>query len=376
MRVILTSPSLVHNINGIDQQAVTSLINLATNDRVVGMISCHAKPDWFDVAFAGSNVQFVHRASRQDGTAIGILANKIQVKPYEILVLAATRDDLAMAKNGGAMLIAAGWVPAAQVDNFGVKVANATELDEVIRLVDGWVGNWWAEIDTPKYKVRALADLSSINKAYDQVIFSNKVKSTVKKGGAHITALLTVCARSLLIEKIHLEKSLAFGVYPSSSSANDDTEVLSDFTHRLRTTVSRVQFAKRGAPLFIRHAPSKKRSSGQGANRLDPSNQIETIHLNPFYKTRVRGKHIIVVDDCTTYGASYAVAAAFLLKAGAASVTGVALGKFGNQLHYFDITINSDPFAPVAKGQYTSKAPVFANCNTDATAQALMRNLL
>ena len=43
-------------------------------------------------------------------------------------------------------------------------------------------------------------------------------------------------------------------------SANNDSEVLSDFTHRLRTTVSRVRFAERNQPLFIRHAHSIKRS--------------------------------------------------------------------------------------------------------------------
>lgn len=148
-------------------------------------------------------------------------------------------------------------------------------------------------------------------------------------------------------------KDLVWGVYPSSCSDNDDTDVLCDFTHRLRTTVSRVRYAQRGAPLFIRHTPSVKRSrSGGSVDRTDPTGQIVSLHLNPAYAGRISGKHVIVVDDCTTYGVSFGVAAAFLNKAGAASVTGVALGKFGNQLRLYDIELLSDPYAPVAVGAF------------------------
>jgi hypothetical protein len=151
---------------------------------------------------------------------------------------------------------------------------------------------------------------------------------------------------------INNAENLLWGVYPSSNSDNLDDEVLSDFTHRLRTTVSRVHYSKRGAPLFIRHTPSVKRSKGGGGDRTDPSGQILTIHLNPFYRGKLKGKNVVVVDDCTTYGVSFGVAAAFLLSAGAASVTGIALGKFGNQLRQYKISIKTDPFAPVATGGF------------------------
>ena len=68
---------------------------------------------------------------------------------------------------------------------------------------------------------------------------------------------------------------------------------------------------------------------------------------------------MIVVDDCTTYGVSFGVAAAFLRKAGAASVTGVALGKFGNQLRYYEIDIKTDPFQPVVAGGFNVAAPAW-----------------
>lgn len=168
-----------------------------------------------------------------------------------------------------------------------------------------------------------------------------------------------------------------WGVYPSSSSSNNDTEVLSDFTSRLRTTVSTVHMARKGIPLFIRHKASAMRhTAGAAVNRNDPSDQILTIHLNPAYKKSIVGKNVIVIDDCTTYGVSFAVASAFLLKAGAASVRGVALGKFGSTLGYHDITLTSDPFSPIPHGGYQIANQSWPAGRTNPTAQALIRQIL
>jgi hypothetical protein len=102
------------------------------------------------------------------------------------------------------------------------------------------------------------------------------------------------------MEGLGADKKLLWGVYPSSNSLNDDHEVLSDFTHRLRTTVPRVRYSERGQPLFVRHKQSIKRSKGGSNDRSDPADQIMTMHINPYYKNRISGRHVIVVDDCTT----------------------------------------------------------------------------
>ena len=164
----------------------------------------------------------------------------------------------------------------------------------------------------------------------------------------------------------------------SVSSRNDDTEVLSDFTHRLRTTVSRAQMSRRGEPLFIRHKPSAKRSAGSGGDRTDPTDQLLTLHLNPYYrdKSRLKGKRVIVLDDCTTYGVSFGVAAALLRKAGAQAVTGVALGKFGNQLRHYEIDILSDPFLPLATTSFKVAAVGGFSGKTDPGPQQDLQSLI
>ncbi|WP_223272300.1 phosphoribosyltransferase [Sulfurirhabdus autotrophica] len=362
-----------------DPNLVQVLINARAANNPVGLISNHHEPDWFAGSFGGSGVQFLHNKGRQSGEIVSQNAKNFSLNPFDVLVLAGKDEDVQMGKNGHALLIAAGWSTAKQVVPLGIRVDDAKQFQEIIDLTTGWLGQWWFTGDEPRYRVRALSDLSSkYGKTITQRVFAQKLTSTVKNGGSRLNALLAVTARSLLMEGTDSQEGLVWGVYPSSSSANDDDEILSDFTHRLRTTVSRVRFSKRGEPLFIRHTPSTKRSMGGGGDRTDPTNQILTVHLNPFYKesNRLLGKHVIVVDDCTTYGVSFGVASAFLRKAGAASITGVALGKFGGQLRYYEIDIQTDPFKPVVAGGFTSIAPGWFQGATSSVTQQVLQTLI
>ncbi|WP_442593382.1 phosphoribosyltransferase [Parapusillimonas sp. JC17] len=354
------------------------LIEANRTGNAVALVSNHAEPSWFQSAFGGSGVQFLQERGRQSGEIVSQNAERLNLKPFDVIVLASKDVDVQMGKNGRALLVAAGTSASRQVQSLGVRVNDASEFAQVIQLTAGWSGHWWFSGDAPNYYVRALSDLSGYGKPITQQEFARRLTNTVKNGGARLNALLAVTARSLLIDGADTISNLVWGVYPSSQSTNDDRDTLSDFTHRLRTTVSRVRYAERGEPLFIRHAPSVKRSAGGGGDRTDPSGQIQTIHLNPRYNTgnQLRGKHVIVVDDCTTYGVSFGVAAAFLRKAGAASVTGIALGKFGNQLRQYDIEILTDPFAPVVAGGYVVHSQLSFNGKTNQVTQQVLQELI
>lgn len=343
----MTSPDAVLCGGVPDPALVQVLKDAVAAGHPVGLISNHREPTWFAAAFGGSGVQFLQSIGRQSGDVVLQNAAKFKLQPFDVVVLATKGEDVQMGKNGGALLVGASWSTDAQVKALGVGVADAAQFREVIQLTAAWSGQWWFTAAAPRYRVLALSDLSGYGRSVTQQEFARRLTTTVKNGGSRLTALLAITARSLLMGGAHAVRDLLWGVYPSSSSTNDDKDTLCDFTHGLRTTVSRVRFSARGEPLFIRHKASAKRSTGGGGDRTDPTEQILTIHLNPAYRSRLAHKHVIVIDDCTTYGVSFGVAAAFLLKAGAASVTGVALGKFGNQLRHYEIDILTDPFGPV-----------------------------
>lgn len=378
MLILLTSPAAILVNGSTPDPALVALLKMVRQHHPVAIVSNHSEPPWFAPTFAGSNVQFIREMGRQNGAIVSHNAQKFSLNPFDVIVLATKRDDMQMGKNGGAVLIAAGWSTDAVVRGLGIEIASVTQLQETIDLVSQWSGKWWFTADGTKYRVRALADLSTINQSMTQTTFAQKLKGTVKGGGARLTALLAVTSRSLLMDGVGTTADLVWGVYPSSHSQNDDTDVLADFTHRLRTTVSSVRHAKRGEPLFVRHSPSQKRSGGGAFDRTDPTDQVTTLHLNPFYgsSNRLQGKNVIVVDDCTTYGLSFGVASAFLRRAGAASVTGVALGKFGNQLRHFDIDILTDPFKPIVASGFTLNSISWPTAATSPVAQQVLQALI
>jgi hypothetical protein len=373
---VLTSPDAIAPDGVVDQEMVDVLSSIQGQGNPVGIVSNRTRPAWFESRFGGTKVVFAQVQGRQDGKVIPHNAQRLKLQPHDFLVLAANREDVAMGKNGGGVLVAAPASQVPEVLGLGINLRRAQDLEDVVRLSRSWPGDWWFRLDSPQYRIRVLTDLSSKGAQVDaQIAFSKKVVAVVKNGGPALLALLTVTVRSLLKEGVASLRELMWGVFPSSASNNQDEEVLSDFTHRLRTTASKVRFAMRGQPLFIRHAHSVKRSSS-AVNRMDPSNQIETLHLNPFYDGKVQGRHVVMVDDCTTYGASIGVAAAFLRKAGASAVTALALGKFGNQFHTFDITIASSPFSPVARGRYAVRSAAVTQGTTNVVAQAALREML
>lgn len=377
MLVLITSPAaIINNLAQPNPAVVKALIDAQANGNPVGVVSNHPKPAWFDAAFAGTKVTYIHHEGRQNGEVIRQISADLGKPAHDILVLAAKAEDIQMAKNGGAVLIAAGWSGDRQVKALGIKINKPSEIQEVIALTDGWQGYWWYEANAATYSTRALVDLSGYGKDDAQVIFAAKLTNTVKNGGNHLTALLVVSARSLLIDGVANKEKLFWAVYPSSKSANNDSEVLSDFTHRLRTTVSRAHFARLKEPLFIRHTSSNKRSTKKGGDRTDPTDQITTLHLNPAYKKNIRGRNVVLIDDCTTYGLSFGVAAALLRKAGASAVLGVALGKFGNTMNYFEIEVLTDPFAPIMANGFKVKKLEPMNGKTDSTAQAILKKLI
>ena len=376
MFAIVSSPDSVLR-NGVPDPALIGALNaiVAAGSTVV-LISNQAEPAWFKPAFGAGHVQFSQSIGRQSGEVVRNNAARLQLASHDVFVLATKADDVQMGKNAQAVLVAGGWATSPAVDPLGIRVNTAAELLDTIALMQGWTGQWWFTGKAKNYNVQALCDLSSMYKSNDQVDFSRRVTAVVKNGGgARLMALLAITSRSLLMDQIDKVEDLLWGVYPSSKSANNDTEILSDFTHRLRTTVSRVRLAKRDVPLFIRHQASSKRSAGGGGDRTNPSEQIQTIHLNPEYQKNVKGRNVVVIDDCTTYGVSFGVAAAFLKKAGAASVLGLALGKFGSQLREYEIDILSDPFKPVGTEEFKVLASGLFTGSTSHISQQTLLNI-
>ena len=376
MMLITTSPRAITN-GGQPIPSVVDALKSLTSIATVGVISNQAKPAWFDAAFAGSTVQFAAWPGRAGGKELRWLMAENKIASHLSLVLAATRDDLGMAKNGGAFAVGAGWAADHAVAKTGLRVESPADFVELMRVVQGWSGKSWFRAEGERYSVEAVCDVSSLysQQADAQVRFGRAVVAAVKNGAPGQNALLGITSCVLASSLSGVEDQM-WGVYPSSAKHDDDSDTLSDFVHRLRTTVSNVRMARRNEPLFVRHRATIKRSRS-GGDRTNPTSEVDSLHLNPKYRGKVAGRNLVVIDDCTTYGVSMGVAAGFLRCAGAASVTCLAVGKMGNRLDYYDVRINSDAFAPVSVGQWTHAVGQWISEPQEfSEAQSALRDLL
>lgn len=114
-------------------------------------------------------------------------------------------------------------------------------------------------------------------------------------------------------------------VYPGSRRDSGTNPSLAPFV----ANAARLFHTSYVDDLLIRHTDAL--DSGRtraGGGQVGFSNQLNTVHLNPAHRRRIRGKRIVVVDDFETDGNSLECARNLLLQAGAARVACVSIGKY------------------------------------------------
>lgn len=374
---LLTSPSVFPDDSASRAELIAALQSIR-QFAGVGVVSNHSEPNWFAEEVDGAKVNFLRVPGRQQGNWLRDHAEKSGVPAHQVIVLAGSMADIQMSTNNSALLVAAGWVDDEYVTQTGLKVPHPSELEGLVKLYSEWDGRSWYRAQGPAYTVEALCDISTLYKGLEQQRFGGLVTDAVKHATPRLNGLLAVAAGTLVRSGVIHASDLLWGAYPSSASSNEEEEAMCDFTHRLRTSLSRMKFAKREEPLFWRHQHAPKRSAGEGGDREDPTSEVESLHLNPYYRRgkRLRGRNVILLDDCTTYGVSMGVAAGFLRKAGALSVSCLAVGKFGRRLGCYDVKVNSSPYRPVQAGQWSVTRPAWTEETESTSDQAALRRLL
>jgi hypothetical protein len=318
-------------------------------------VSNNPKPAWFDKFFAGkATFQHCHPlngGSRQRGKVVqGLLdANqqKLNLQKSQVVILGYGELDVPMYANSQSVLIRCDWRSDLheKIRPYGIPCPNVAALPQILKLLNEEHPWFFTHTD-------AVCDTYCLTNAATRVGSDEELKA--------LAAQLQSCLKAGNPKKrqefiVHLLSSFyatevfrtvdVWSYYPSSKSKNDGSELISDFVELARTTFKK---RKKDHPLFVRHSPTAARHASPQANREDPATQIRSIHLHPDYDGGfLRGKTVVVLDDYTTTGVSFSVAAAFLRKAGAAKVLAVAMGKFPRTSYIQEIELATTPFGPV-----------------------------
>jgi hypothetical protein len=340
-----------------------ALSAIRKNGHGVFLVSNHAKPKWLTDEY--KFITFQACRSRQDGKIVDglIKANdKVKLQHSEVVIFGCNDDDMQMAANSQTLLIRCEWAALGEnIKRYGVPWDQVATLPELVNFLEN-KEPWFFKSQDTFLTVMALTDAgtkfesnSDVRRLVMQLQACLKDSRPELKNGFILHLLSSIYATE------DFAGAHIWGVYPSSASKNDGSEIMAGFCGLARALYKK----KMKEPLLIRHKPSAKRHI-VGGDRDDPSSQIETVHLNPFYEGKLKGKTVVVLDDYLNRGVSFGVSASLLEAAGAAKVIGVVMGKFGNRAQRYEIDIADNPFAPVMNYKETKRSAMTGKSVHDA----------
>lgn len=294
------------------------------------------------------------RKSRGSGLWLDQAAERLHLHKNQLVIVGTTEWDWMTGINAGVLYIHARWASVLG------RTIDALVADDPVHLY------WWLDrhlLNEPEWlfalddverrlRVRSLfqpdetfpgTSPTSFNL---KTVFTYDQKVTVGAGSARDILMVH------LLCSAYLDGSLPgrawFCVYPSSTPGRVNDQ-LAEFLQVAKVMVGSYY---RG-DLLVRASKAIDTSMAR-ANRqhgtVSIATQATTVHLNPKYRSAVRGKTVIVFDDFTTEGMSLDWARNLLTKAGAREVIGVTIGKYRKPYTVFTprpgVTI--DAFAPNA----------------------------
>ena len=324
---------------------VEALRSIKEQGNEILLVSNRSKPDWLDDTL--DFLSFIECPNRQSGIVIPELIRQnpdLKLQHSEFIVLGASDHDLQMATNSKSLLIRCDWAElGATMCRYGVPWKDPVGLPALINYLDD-AYPWYFVSPGDFLDVYALTNAGTHSETDLKIAgLINRLRKFLKDRVPGFKSGITLHLLSSLYATSVFEDAGLWSYYPSSKSENSGEEVMAELCRLARETYKK----RLSEPLFLRHTPSIQRHV-DGGNRDDPTSQLVSVHLNPEYRRKIRGKVVVVFDDYLNRGVSFGVSSSLLKAAGAEKVIAVAVGKFGNCANRYEIDLNGrDPFRPL-----------------------------
>ncbi len=257
-----------------------------------------------------------------------IRENIDETRAKDFILIGSSDDDLILAANKKILIINPGWSikhddkPA----RYGITLERPEQLFEAIRLIANQ-NKWYFKLEVDQYTtVLALTSANTMNRdvqASEREVLDG-FESLLKAGDRRYFNTLYFHLISGVMKNLELRNVEIWGTFPTSSSSTN--EELEELKERCRYLTGR----RMVEPLFIRHTAVEKSHHTPYATRISQGckKHFDSIILNPYYASRVKGKVVCVLDDYLTNGISFESARNLLLRAGAGKVILLALGRY------------------------------------------------
>ncbi|MEV7581240.1 hypothetical protein [Streptomyces erythrochromogenes] len=322
-------PDMYQLLHLLDQQGVDWV--LLTNQSIDAVEICSAVGLPQPVLHL-SQEDIPGRKARGSGLWLDQVAERLHLRKNQLVIVGTTEWDWMTGINAGVLYIHARWASA-----LGKQITALTADDpaDLYWLLDRHLlhePQWIFALDDEKRALR-VRSLFQPDESFPgtsptsfnlKTVFTYDHKVTIGDGSARDILMLH------LLFSAYLDGSLPhrawFCVYPSSTPGRVNDQ-LAEFLEPAKVMVG--SYYK--GDLLVRASKATDTSLARATGRHDTvsiATQANTVHLNPKYRSTVRGKTVIVFDDFTTEGMSLDWARNLLTKAGARQVIGVTIGKY------------------------------------------------
>ena len=335
------------------------------NELTAKKISCYlfsnrTRPNWLHNY---PQVQFISCQRQKANKAREEILKQGRV-PEKTLVVSCVHEDLIMSVQSKLLAIVAGWTLAldSKTEIYGLKFYNPEDLPKVMEILNVSYP-WYYEYEDHNFKIYSLTNAGGSYNIQEMTPVVEMLTGHLKSGNKYLEQAFQLLFLSSLISTPIAQEVDYWTYFPASSLKTPEEEIIARYVD-----LARYAFKKRGKEqMLFRHTPSQKRHVNSGIDRSNPNLQIATLKVNEYYKDKIKGKTVAVIDDFTTYGTSFGVAETILKQAGAEKVFCFSMGKFGKTLFKYNIELGeTNPFAPMGNNYPYTKERASGNHSTFA----------
>lgn len=267
-----------------------------------------------------ANLYFYNRSNKSE------IIKFIDINPGKNIFIGPKNVDMYNATHFKLLYLCSMWSNKIEdkAKTYGTKVYSFKELIEVLKILNIHNNFYYTLKVDDKTTVHALTSANTWNVSESENKIISIFKKTLKEGNQQYLSAVMLYLISTLMDNDELKNVDIWGIMPSSGTAiNDDLNTIKDHCRFLTGN-------KLNQDLLIRHTPTEKSHYTPKIKRLEigAKKHLKTIHINPYFKNKIKGKTVCIIDDYLTNGISFEAIRNLLEKAGASKIFLIAIGRY------------------------------------------------
>lgn len=229
-----------------------------------------------------------------------------------------------------------------KVDTYGIELSSTDDLIHYMNIISEHISPYLQHSFSDEYIMISLFNANTKGRqTREDIEYKEEIQRILKENYSvkiDKTKMLNLFNFLLLSEYFNnpiLKEVKYWGTFPSSDKSNDNTTI-----SYIKEVIRKVINTNRSnEEILIRTESTLKKhhSSARSRNENKCQSDFDSMKINDYYKGKLQGATVCIIDDYTTYGFSAEAAKNLLLQEGVEKLIVITLGKFGydyNEVNY------------------------------------------